>query len=106
MVGERIGGVNVFGGGLALYNAAGTRGRRRRERRHVVRGSQHRVAYAQHAELDHVPAGVSPDATRKDKSSTTSRRRPGRCRASAQRLGPSGVHEAATAIAASLPVTH
>ena len=49
MVGNKIGGVNVFGGGLALYNATGTLvGARRRERRHVLRRPQHRVAHARH----------------------------------------------------------
>ena len=50
MVGRRIGGVNVFGGGLALYNSDGQARRRdRRQRRLVVRRPQHRVADAQHA---------------------------------------------------------
>jgi hypothetical protein len=43
--GGRIGGVNVFGGGLGLYNSSVCSMRRcRRQRRHVVRRSQHRVA--------------------------------------------------------------
>ena len=45
MVGGRIGGINVFGGGLALYNAERTARRRDWcERRFVMRGSQHRLA--------------------------------------------------------------
>jgi uncharacterized protein GlcG (DUF336 family) len=67
MVGERIGGVNVFGGGLALYNAAGT----------IVGGlgvsgdsscADHNIAWRtrNELELDHVPAGVSGDAARPD----------------------------------------
>ncbi len=45
MVGNRIGGVNVFGGGLALYNAQGQIvGGIGRERGLVVRGPQYRVA--------------------------------------------------------------
>ena len=52
LVGNKIGGVNVFGGGLALYNArrpAG--GRDRSERRHVLRRPQHRLAYP--TQLEH-----------------------------------------------------
>ncbi len=61
MVGKRIGGVNVFGGGLALYSADG-----------VLLGglglsgdssvADHIIAWRlRHAlGLDHVPAGVSP----------------------------------------------
>jgi uncharacterized protein GlcG (DUF336 family) len=61
MVGKRIGGVNVFGGGLALYNAAGT----------LIGAigvsgdtscADHNIAWkARHnLSLDYVPAGVSP----------------------------------------------
>jgi uncharacterized protein GlcG (DUF336 family) len=61
MVGEKIGGVNVFGGGLALYNAEGQ----------LVGGigvsgdtscTDHIVAWkVRHAlNLDNVPAGVAP----------------------------------------------
>ncbi len=67
MVGRRIGGVNVFGGGLALYNSAGDR----------VGGvgvsgdtscRDHMVAWEtrHNLGLDFVPAGVSGDATRPD----------------------------------------
>ena len=67
MVGGRIGGINVFGGGLALYNAEGR----------LVGGigvsgdsscADHNIAWrTRHTlNLDHVPAGVSPDSTRKD----------------------------------------
>ncbi len=67
MVGHRIGGVNVFGGGLALYNAA-----------HVLIGAigvsgdsscaDHNIAWRTRNTLglDHVPAGVSGDASRPD----------------------------------------
>lgn len=62
MVGERIGGVNVFGGGLALYNAKGE----------IIGGlgvsgdtscADHNIAWrARHTmNLDFVPAGVSAD---------------------------------------------
>ena len=61
MVGGRIGGVNVFGGGLALYNASGK----------LVGGvgvsgdtscADHNIAWRTRAtlNLDYVPAGVSP----------------------------------------------
>ncbi|MGA2809405.1 MAG: heme-binding protein [Terracidiphilus sp.] len=67
MVGGRIGGVNVFGGGLALYNAQGQ-----------LLGAlgvsgdsscaDHNIAWrTRHSlNLDFVPAGVSGDATRPD----------------------------------------
>lgn len=64
MVGERIGGVNVFGGGLALYNEAGE-----------IAGAlgvsgdtscaDHNIAWRTRSvlKLDYVPAGVSKDKT-------------------------------------------
>jgi uncharacterized protein GlcG (DUF336 family) len=67
MVGERIGGINVFGGGLALYNAD-----------HQLLGglgvsgdtscADHNVAYRVRStlKLDWVPAGVSGDPKRLD----------------------------------------
>ena len=67
MVGGRIGGVNVFGGGLALYNASGT----------IVGGlgvsgdsscADHNIAWRtrHNLNLDYVPGGVSGDASRPD----------------------------------------
>lgn len=67
MVGGKIGGVNVFGGGLALYDASGT----------IVGGigvsgdtscRDHFVAWElRHVlTLDYVPAGVSGDQSRPD----------------------------------------
>ncbi|HEY2860982.1 MAG TPA: heme-binding protein [Terracidiphilus sp.] len=67
MVGGRIGGVNVFGGGLALYNSDGE----------LVGGlgvsgdascADHNIAWRmRHAlRLDFVPSGVGPDSTRPD----------------------------------------
>ena len=67
MVGERIGGVNVFGGGLGLYDASGA----------IVGGlgvsgdtscADHNIAYRTRnlLELDYVPAGVSTDPLRRD----------------------------------------
>ena len=67
MVGSRIGGVNVFGGGLGLYDASGA----------IVGGlgvsgdtscADHNIAYRTRnlLELDYVPAGVSSDPLRRD----------------------------------------
>jgi uncharacterized protein GlcG (DUF336 family) len=67
MVGERIGGVNVFGGGLALYDADGT----------LVGAigvsgdsscADHNIAWRTRSalNLDFVPAGVSGDEQRPD----------------------------------------
>jgi uncharacterized protein GlcG (DUF336 family) len=67
MVGGRIGGVNVFGGGLALYNENGR----------IVGGlgvsgdtscADHNIAYRTRAtlQLDYVPGGVSGDPLRRD----------------------------------------
>jgi uncharacterized protein GlcG (DUF336 family) len=67
MVGGRIGGVNVFGGGLALYNSNGK----------IVGGlgvsgdsscADHNIAWRtrHNLNLDFVPGGVGPDATRPD----------------------------------------
>jgi uncharacterized protein GlcG (DUF336 family) len=67
MVGERIGGVNVFGGGLALYNS-----------RHELLGAlgvsgdsscaDHNIAWRtrNNLMLDYLPAGVSGDPARPD----------------------------------------
>jgi hypothetical protein len=82
MVGQLIGGVNVFGGGLAIYGPAG-----KRLGAIGVSGdtscTDHAVAWeTRHAlGLDYVPGGdVAEPAT--TTSSTTSRRKPVRCRAS------------------------
>jgi uncharacterized protein GlcG (DUF336 family) len=61
MVGERIGGINIFGGGLALYNSDGE----------IIGGlgvsgdsscADHNIAWKlrHNLELDHIPGGVSP----------------------------------------------
>ena len=67
MVGGKVGGVNVFGGGLALYNAQG-----------ILIGAlgvsgdsscaDHNIAWrTRHSlNLDFVPAGVGPDSSRPD----------------------------------------
>jgi uncharacterized protein GlcG (DUF336 family) len=67
MVGGRIGGINVFGGGLALYNSQGQ----------LIGGlgvsgdsscADHNIAWrTRHTlKLDFVPGGVGPDKTRPD----------------------------------------
>jgi uncharacterized protein GlcG (DUF336 family) len=67
MVGGRIGGVNVFGGGLALYNAQGQ----------LIGGlgvsgdsscADHNISWRtrHNLKLDYVPAGVTTDPTRPD----------------------------------------
>jgi len=67
MVGGRIGGINVFGGGLALYNSNGR----------IIGGigvsgdsscADHNIAWRTRntLNLDFVPAGVSGDPARKD----------------------------------------
>lgn len=67
MVGERPGGVNVFGGGLALYNQTG-----RLVGALGVSGdsscADHNIAWRTRntLALDYIPAGVSGDASRPD----------------------------------------
>ena len=67
MVGGKIGGVNVFGGGLALYNknkqiigAVGVSGDSSCADHNIAWRTRHTLA------LDYVPAGVSGDPTRPD----------------------------------------
>ena len=67
MIGGRIGGVNVFGGGLGLYNAQGVligglgvSGDSSCADHNIAWRTRHRLA------LDYVPAGVSGDASRPD----------------------------------------
>ncbi len=105
MTGQRIGGVNVFGGGLALYdskkNLIGALG---------VSGdsscADHNIAWRtrKNLALDYVPAGVSGDATRPDNIVYDRVLLPG----SQEGDSPSGwghpaCQPAATAIAGNLP---
>ena len=67
MIGFRIGGVNVFGGGLALYNkagvllgAVGVSGDSSCADHNIAWRTRHTLA------LDYVPTGVSGDPTRPD----------------------------------------
>lgn len=108
MVGSRIGGVNVFGGGLALYGDGGK----------LVGGvgvsgdsscADHNIAWRVRNSLglDHVPAGVSPDGTRKDNIvydiTAQAGQMPG---VSASGWGHPVCSALAKTIAAGLPVTH
>ena len=105
MVGGRIGGVNVFGGGLALYNANGK----------IVGAvgvsgdsscADHNIAWrTRHTlNLDYVPAGVGPDASRPDNIVYDITPQPGQMPGvSASGWGHAACSAAATAIAAGLP---
>jgi uncharacterized protein GlcG (DUF336 family) len=107
MVGGRIGGVNVFGGGLALYNSDG-----KLVGAVGVSGdsscADHNIAWRVRStlNLDYVPGGVGPDAARPDNIVydivSQGGQMPG--------VSPSGwghpvCSAAATAIAAGLPAT-
>jgi uncharacterized protein GlcG (DUF336 family) len=107
MVGERIGGVNVFGGGLALYNSAGT----------LVGGigvsgdsscADHNIAWRTRNTLnfDFLPGGVSGDPLREDNVVYDITPQPGQMPGvSAGGWGHPACSAAATAIAAGLPQT-
>ncbi len=106
MVGHRIGGVNVFGGGLALYDAS-----------HTLVGAigvsgdsscaDHNIAWRTRnsLKLDYVPAGVSGDSMRPDNIvydiTSVSGEQEG---VSTSGWGHPACSAAATAIAATLPV--
>jgi uncharacterized protein GlcG (DUF336 family) len=106
MVGFRIGGVNVFGGGLALYNASGK----------IVGGvgvsgdsscADHNIAWRtrHNLNLDYVPGGISGDASRPDNIVYDITPQPGQMPGvSASGWGHAKCSPAATAIAAGLPV--
>jgi uncharacterized protein GlcG (DUF336 family) len=107
MVGGRIGGVNVFGGGLALYNASGQ----------LVGGigvsgdsscADHNIAWRTRntLNLDFVPAGVSGDPTRKDNIVYDITPQPGQMPGiSASGWGHPVCSPASTSIAGTLPPT-
>src|SRR5437660_2439853 len=107
MVAHRIGGVNVFGGGLALYNSA-----------HVLVGAiglscdsscaDHNIAWRTRNDLglDHVPAGVSGDRARPDNIVYDITPQAGQQEGvSASGWGHPTCSSAATALAGSLPAT-
>jgi uncharacterized protein GlcG (DUF336 family) len=105
MIGGRIGGVNVFGGGLALYNAGGR----------LVGGlgvsgdsscADHNIAWrTRHAlNLDFVPGGVSGDASRPDNIVYDIKPQAGQMPGvSDSGWGHAACSAAATSIAATLP---
>lgn len=105
MKGGKIGGVNVFGGGLGLYNARGE----------LVGGlgvsgdsscADHNIAWkTRHfLLLDYVPAGVSGDALRPDNIVNDITAQPGQQEGvSASGWGHPACSAAATAIATGLP---
>lgn len=108
MVGSRIGGVNVFGGGLALYNsshqligAIGVSGDSSCADHNIAWRTRHSLS------LDYVPAGVGPDAQRPDNivydivNATGSP-----VGVSASGWGHPSCSDAATTIAAGLPATN
>ncbi len=109
MVGGKIGGVNVFGGGLALYNsqkvlvgAIGVSGDSSCADHNIAWKTRHGL------NLDYVPAGVSNDAARPDNIvydiTPQSGQMPG---VSASGWGHPVCSAAATGIAATLPpVSH
>jgi uncharacterized protein GlcG (DUF336 family) len=105
MVGGRIGGVNVFGGGLALYNAddrivgaVGVSGDSSCADHNIAWRTRHNL------NLDFVPAGVSGDATRPDNIVYDITPQPGQMPGvSASGWGHAVCSPAATAIAATLP---
>ncbi len=107
MAGHRIGGVNVFGGGLALYNSA-----------HVLIGAvgvsgdsscaDHNISWrTRHTlGLDHVPGGVGPDKTRADNIVYDITPQPGQQEGiSASGWGHPVCSAASVTISESLPVT-
>jgi uncharacterized protein GlcG (DUF336 family) len=106
MIGGRIGGVNVFGGGLALYNASG-----RIVGAIGVSGdsscADHNIAWRtrHNLNLDFVPGGVSGDTTRPDNIvydiTPQAGQMPG---VSASGWGHAVCSAAATSIAKTLPV--
>ncbi len=107
MVGGRIGGVNVFGGGLALYDGSGR----------IIGGigvsgdsscADHNIAWRTRnaLNLDYVPSGVSGDATRDDNIVYDITPQPGQAPGvSAGGWGHPACSTDATTISATLPPT-
>jgi uncharacterized protein GlcG (DUF336 family) len=106
MTGDRIGGVNVFGGGLALYNSS-----------HTLVGAlgvsgdsscaDHNIAWrTRHTlQLDYMPGGVSGDPSRPDNIVYDILTLPGEpAGVSTSGWGHPACSPAATAIAGTLPV--
>lgn len=105
MIGGRVGGVNVFGGGLALYNAdgkivgaVGVSGDSSCADHNIAWRTRHNLT------LDFVPGGVSGDAARPDNIVYDITPQPGQMPGvSASGWGHAVCSAAATAIAATLP---
>jgi uncharacterized protein GlcG (DUF336 family) len=105
MIGGRIGGVNVFGGGLALYNskgeligAVGVSGDSSCADHNIAWRTRHTL------KLDYVPAGVSGDPTKPDNIVNDITTAPGlQLGVSAGGWGHPACSAAATGIASSLP---
>jgi uncharacterized protein GlcG (DUF336 family) len=105
MVGGRIGGVNVFGGGLALYNsngkivgALGVSGDSSCADHNIAWRTRHNL------NLDFVPGGVGPDPTRPDNIVYDIKPQAGQMSGiSSSGWGHASCSAAATAIAAGLP---
>ena len=107
MVGQRIGGVNVFGGGLALYNS-----RKQLVGAIGVSGdtscADHNIAWRtrNNLALDYVPGGVSGDPARPDNIVYDITSQPGQQEGvSESGWGHPACSASATGIAASLPPT-
>lgn len=106
MVGGKIGGVNVFGGGLALYNAQkvligaiGVSGDSSCADHNIAWKTRHGLG------LDYVPAGVSGDSSRPDNIVYDITSQPGQMPGiSASGWGHPVCSAASTSIAATLPV--
>ncbi len=107
LVGQRVGGVNVFGGGLPLYNSTG-----KLVGALGVSGdsscADHNIAWRtrNNLGLDYVPGGVSGDAARPDNIVYDITSQPGQMPGvSTSGWGHPQCSAAATAIAATLPPT-
>jgi uncharacterized protein GlcG (DUF336 family) len=108
MVGGKIGGVNVFGGGLALYTvkgeligAVGVSGDSSCADHNIAWRTRHSLV------LDYVPSGVSGDASRPDNIVYDIANPPGfPIGVSASGWGHAPCSAAATAISKTLPVIH
>jgi uncharacterized protein GlcG (DUF336 family) len=106
MIGGRIGGVNVFGGGLALYNAqkqligaVGVSGDSSCADHNISWRTRHQL------KLDYVPSGVSGDPTRPDNIVYDITPAPGvQIGTSTSGWGHPTCSPASTSIAATLPV--
>ncbi len=94
MVGSAIGGVNVFGGGLALYDSRRQPRRRSRdERRHLLRRSHQRLAGARRPQPRQHPGWRRPQRAPTTSSSTGARSDAKQLRASDMRFRRRARHQ-------------